>query len=260
MPRPLLFRYSSASTPQYDNVRAGIDVYVRDSIVGPDSGGVSVFSHKPPTWADVDTWVLPTSAPLIPGLRVLNTHGSHWIIAPSEEMSLDQFKSHLSVLNLQSSRCSDIIASGRLQPADHPPALQTESCHYLREVRFLYPGLVFIAQSRVPIPSWNNNDYEYVATLAQSLENNSVDVISLIWDPADPQDGWTRDRVFTAHAVITYIEWEQVRAQESGDEDIEADVMNDNGYLRAVFKLRVDGNPVLIASPRLSQLLYRKGP
>ncbi|KAI9067217.1 hypothetical protein FKP32DRAFT_1588857 [Trametes sanguinea] len=248
MARPQLFRYSSASTPEYDNVRVGMDIYVQGGVVVPDSGGVSVFSHKPTTWADADAWVLPASTPLTSGLKCLNTHGTHWIIAPSEEMTLDEFKAHLFALNLLGSRCSD-IASDDLQPADHPPVLQAASNHYLREVRFLYPGLVFIAQSRVPIPSWNENDYEYVATLAQSLQDNSVDMFSLIWEPTDPRNGWTRDRVFTIHAVITYIAWEEVRAENSGDDDVEADVANDNGYLRAVFRLWDERNPFLIPSP-----------
>jgi hypothetical protein len=44
-------------------------------------------------------WRLAASAALPAGLQAINDHGSHWLIAPTGEMTLDTFKGHLKALN-----------------------------------------------------------------------------------------------------------------------------------------------------------------
>ncbi|KAI8980596.1 hypothetical protein BD414DRAFT_538235 [Trametes punicea] len=242
MARPHLFRFAKAASPRFDNVRVGIDVLVEDGRVGPDSGGITLLSHKPDSWADSETWVFEESTSLVPELKAVQGCGTHWLISPSQEMTYHEYKDHLAALNSVVVRMPG-TSSGNFHAAEEAPILETESSQLQRAVRFVSSALLAVAQTRIPIAYWDENDYEYVACLAHSLESGALDLSTLVWNPTDPRNGWSRERVFTAHAVAAFVMQEDARAKASGDEDVESDVSNDNRYLCEIFKFDDIENP-----------------
>ncbi|KAF5316450.1 hypothetical protein D9619_006699 [Psilocybe cf. subviscida] len=118
--------------------------------------------------------------------------------------------------------------------------LAAQSRHRDRAVRFVYDALAGVVRGPLPIADWDGSDYEYIAVLARSLEDDSLPLSALVWDPAT---GWERKKAFAAQAVCAYMADEWRRAEASNDEDAIADAGNDHGFLRCIFRLHDRENP-----------------
>jgi hypothetical protein len=212
-----------------------------------DSGGISTFSVKGQDWPVATTWVLQQTSLLNAGLRAINDHDTHFLIAPSQEMTLETYRSHLSTLNASAVCCDSLLLehNAKSEHADVEHELALQSTHHDRATRFVYEALAAVALAHRSVPDWDENDFEYVAKLARKLGDGVLPLSALVWDPLDGTGGWTRERAFAAQAVSAHIAHEAARAEASGDEDEEAEVGNDNAYLRAVLRLDDVGNPFL---------------
>jgi hypothetical protein len=205
-----------------------------------DSGGISTFSTRSQNWTSKTTWLLPHTSDIGAELKIVHHNGDHYLIAPSREMTLEEYKSHLQTLSSKAVLL-DSISAHTAPPGHQAVALAAQSQHDDRATRFVHEELASVARKRIPIPDWSENDYEYVATLARALDQGTLPLSALIWSPSAANGGWTRDGAFTAQAVSANMAHKEHEAV--GDEDEEAEVGNDNAFLRNVLKLNVDGNP-----------------
>ncbi|OSX63292.1 hypothetical protein POSPLADRAFT_1039485 [Postia placenta MAD-698-R-SB12] len=96
--RPDLYRGGNAGGPQFDKVRDS-DVTLQDGKLKPGFGGVSTSASLSSLKNQKHIYKLPASASVPSSLKVFNDHGSHWLIEPASEMTIDQFKSELASLN-----------------------------------------------------------------------------------------------------------------------------------------------------------------
>ncbi|KAI9067218.1 hypothetical protein FKP32DRAFT_1588858 [Trametes sanguinea] len=249
MSLPNLFRHQISSTPLFDRVRVGLDVDVQNGSVSPASGGISTFSHKPAKWADNELWVLARNNSLGADLQAINDYGTHWLIAPTREMTLEEYKGRLADLSSKAVPYSDLRDNASGFEAEElvigdAPVFKDVSTHPVKMVRCVYEALAAVAQQHTKVQGWDENDCEYVGVLAQSLDDGKLQLSALVWDPANTTEGgWGRERAFAARAVAEYIAQELARAEASGDDDQEADVLNFVEYLRVIFRFSVEENP-----------------
>ncbi|KAJ7431861.1 hypothetical protein B0H11DRAFT_1835729, partial [Mycena galericulata] len=246
MAHPDLYRSGNTTSPRFENVRLGKDVIVKDDKVGPNSGGVSTFSQKDAKWAAKTTWILQHTTPMIAGLTAHNDHGIHWLIAPDAEMPFETFKSHLETLNTHAVHYVAHVKEAHTVEAEmRVQVLATQSAHPDRATRFVYNALAAVARGDVGVPGgdWDENDRQYVAVLARAVEEGTLQLSALVWDPQAALGGWSRAKAFAARAVSAYMASEAADVKASGDEDGGADAANDHAYLRAILKLDDEGNP-----------------
>ncbi|KZV97746.1 hypothetical protein EXIGLDRAFT_607710 [Exidia glandulosa HHB12029] len=214
--RPLLFRLGSTTSPCFDRVR-DLDI---------------------PVAPDRDAWVVESGASLGRGLQVVNDRGSHWIIQPTESMPLEIFVEKLSALDSRA-----VKHPAQASPSARPQSALTYSNHDSKATRFVFDALTDVVNEGIAIDGWDDDDYDYVAVLANALEYNGVSLSSLVWDPNGAK-GWTKEMAFVARAVDAYMK--HAVAQAKGDEDKEGDIGNDHALLRLVLKL--DGEKNLLSA------------
>ncbi|KAK7012325.1 hypothetical protein R3P38DRAFT_3589683 [Favolaschia claudopus] len=235
MSRPDLFRAGNTTSARFDNVRPQ-DIPVVNGMVKPGTGGMSTFTMKQSVWADNKTWVVKKSSSLGNNLTAKNDHGDHWLIAPSSQMTIETYKSALSSLNR--------IA---IPTASSHAVLAKQSAHMDRATRFVFNALASVVHDRLPVASWDENDYAYVAELAKELEDGTLPLSQLVWKEGGVAgEGWSREGVFVASAVSASMEATSLRV--AGNDDDEADAANDHAYLREVLKLEQPGNLFVAAN------------
>ena len=229
---------SSWSTIRSDLVSQAPNLHCSAEILrlSTDSGGISTFSAKNAAWPANKTWVLKRATPLVVGLKAINDHGTHWLIAPAQTMSLDTYTSHLRTLNTKAVRYDQ-------QRAEVATPLAAQSAHADRATRFVYNALATVVRDSIPVADWDENDYEYVGVLARAVEEGSLSLTALVWQPSEDGEGWSREKAFVARAVCAYMAHEHAKVRAGGDEDAEADAANDHAYLRSVLKLEEAKNP-----------------
>ena len=120
--------------------------------------------------------------------------------------------------------------------------LNRECSHPNRGTRFAYIALAAVVLDRIPVADWDESDYRYVAALAKALESGNLALSELIWSPECGR-GWTKNGAFAAKAVSVFMANQWQAANAAGDEDAQADVDNDNGYLMFLFRLYDPQNP-----------------
>ena len=241
-----LAQTSSWSTIKSDLVSQAPNLHCSAEILrlSTDSGGISTFSAKNAAWPANKTWVLKRATPLVAGLKAINDHGTHWLIAPAQTMSLDTYKSHLGTLNTKAVRYDQQRAAEAEESAvEVATPLAVQSAHADRATRFVYNALAAVIRPSIPVADWDENDYEYVGVLARAIEEGSLSLSALVWPPSDDGEGWSREKAFVARAISAYMAHEHAKVRAGGDEDAEADVANDHAYLRAVLKLGDAKNP-----------------
>jgi hypothetical protein len=207
----------------------------------PDSGGISTFTSKGSDWAPNKTWILKKSTPLVSGLRTINDHGNHYLIAPVSNVALTVYVANLTALNSKAVRYDQQGAASEEKLEERILPAQVD--HADRATRFLYTALAAVNHGKPHVEGWDENDYEYVATLAHALKDGTTPLSALVWNQEDGEDGWTKAKAFTAQAVLTHAAHEIRKAKRSRNEDDEADVANDTGYLRSILKLDDPKNP-----------------
>ncbi|CDO77291.1 hypothetical protein BN946_scf184753.g41 [Trametes cinnabarina] len=158
-------------------------------------------------------------------------------------MTLDEYKGNLAELDTKATRYSDSTHPALGEVVAEPLVFTDVSTHPTKMVRYVYEALASVAQQHIQVPGWDENDSEYVAMLAQSLDANNPQLSAFVWDPAERNSGWSREKLFAARAVAEYMAQEQARVEASGDDDQQADVNNGNAYLRIMFGFDVDENP-----------------
>ena len=84
---------------------------------------------------------------------------------------------------------------------------------------------------------------EHERRLARAVEEGSLSLTALVWQPSEDGEGWSREKAFVARAVCAYMAHEHAKVRAGGDEDAEADAANDHAYLRSVLKLEEAKNP-----------------
>ena len=88
-----LYRFGNANSPKLDNVRPGIDVDVVGDTVIANGKGMSLFSTYDPGKKNV--WRLNQGTALPDKLKIINDHGNHYVLAPTENMLLEEYKNLL---------------------------------------------------------------------------------------------------------------------------------------------------------------------
>ncbi|EPT01231.1 hypothetical protein FOMPIDRAFT_1120767 [Fomitopsis schrenkii] len=240
MSRPDLYRAGNTTSPRYDNVRQGKDIEVdKEGNVHPGKGGISTFANKDKSWADNKTWVLERATELISGLAARNDHGSLWSIEPSAIMKFDAYKGHLTQLNgkaVRYDRLHEHRSLAKEVEAEETPVPEPRTLK-----GHVYNAFAVVVQTRTPVEGWDENDYAYIAELAHALENGTLPLSALIWDE---KAGWSKERVFAADAVTAHVAQEDERGRKTGDDDEQADINNDNAYLREILRLSNAKNPL----------------
>jgi hypothetical protein len=103
-----LFRLGNASTPKLDNVReVDVELFERNGIqmVRANGKGISLFTEAGIArlkggWL----WKIPHGTPMPSGVALFNNHGTHYVICPIADMTLDGYKALLSNLALRCER------------------------------------------------------------------------------------------------------------------------------------------------------------
>ncbi|EJC99841.1 uncharacterized protein FOMMEDRAFT_31092 [Fomitiporia mediterranea MF3/22] len=243
MSHPDLYRSGNTTSPRFDNVREGTDIPVVNGLVSPNTGGISTFSQKQASWTDNRTWILRRTVSLGTQLVARNDRGQHWSIEPKQEMTLTAYKSQLQQLNTKAVRY-DQQATSDVQTEATELALPRQSSHSDKATRFIFNALASVVHNHIPVPKvpdWDENDYSYLAVLAQSLEDGSLPLSDLVWDP---EDVLKKEKVFTAAAVSAYMTKEENARKGKGNENDEADLDNDHALLRTVLKFDDAKNPL----------------
>ena len=215
-------------------------------LVSPDSGGISAFSSKPEKWGGDSTWMLQQPAPLVAGLTFIKDEGTHWLISPAREMTIESYKNDLMTLAPSALRYDTLPRPS--DNAEEPSVLSARSTHPDRAARFVYEALASVVLTPVPVIDWDENDYEYLTVLTKALGDRTLPLNQLVWDPEDDNRAqWTRRGAFVAKAVSAFMAHERERVV--GDEDEEADLRNDIAYLEQILRLRDAENPFYIPVP-----------
>ena len=209
-----------------------------------ETGGISTLAHKSHLWAMNNTWVLEGATAPSSGLTARSDHGFHWSIEPSTVMSFETYKGHLTELNSKAVRYDTFKHRSSEESVPESSALKGQSTHPDRATRFVYDAFVTVVQKRTPVEGWDENDYAYIAELAHALENGTLPLSALIWCE---EAGWSKERVFAADAITAHIAQEEERGRMSEDDDVQADIDNDNAYLRVIFNLDDAQNPFVRA-------------
>ncbi|EJC99830.1 uncharacterized protein FOMMEDRAFT_160276 [Fomitiporia mediterranea MF3/22] len=244
MSHPDLLRSGNTSSGKFDDVKAGKDIIVVDGIVQPGTGGVSTWTFMQPNWKEKTTWLLKKTVSLGPHLVAHNDHGQHYNIEPKEEMTFEDYKVQLALLNTRAVRVDALPEADALREAEEF-VLPRQSNHNDKATRFIFNALACVVHERVAIPMFpesNENDYCYLATLAKSLEDGSLNLSQLIWEP---ESVLKKDKVFTAAAVLAYMKKEEEARLDKGNEDAEADLANDHAFLRTIMKFDDERSPFI---------------
>ena len=211
--------------------------------------GNSAYSHL---WVANETWVLEKDTTAFAGLTARNNVGDHWSIQPSTVMKLETYKEHLKKLSdraIRYDRFKQTLSAEELGEATEKRApeltLKAQCQHSDRATRFAYDAFARVVEDRTPIEGWDNNDYAYLAELASALENGILPLSALIWNE---KAGWSKERAIATDAVAAHVAQEYERGRKSGDDDEQADINNDNGFLRAIFNLDDEKNPLVHAT------------
>ncbi|EJC99820.1 uncharacterized protein FOMMEDRAFT_93112 [Fomitiporia mediterranea MF3/22] len=215
MSRPDLYLSGTTISPGFENAREGIDIPVANGLVKP---GTTSFGTQ---------------------LVARNDHGGHYSIEPVSEMTLTAYTTQLQHLN---SRAEKYLSS--TQGRTGGLALPKQSRNKDKATRFIFNALASVVHENIPVPKisdWDDSDYTYLAVLAQSLEDGSLPLSDLVWDP---EDVLKKEKVFTAAAVAAYMEKEETARLGMGDEDDESDLANDHALLRTVLEFDDARNPL----------------
>lgn len=159
-------------------------------------------------------------------------------------MRFETYKGHLTELNSKAVRYDALKHRSLEEPVPGSRALKGESTHPDRATRFAYDAFVTVVQTHTPVEGWDENDYAYIAELARALENGNLPLSALIWGE---KAGWSKERVFAADAITAHIAQEEECGRMSEDDDVQADINNDNAYLRVIFNLDNAQNPFVRA-------------
>jgi hypothetical protein len=209
-------------------------------------------------------------------------HAPSFSVLDAYNMSLDEFKDHLLILN-------NPLASQNPQPLNPPtadadnwrtldtddnsdlPPLPQHSNSNDRATRFIYISLAQACNMRSLGPRWGLADYKVVRAIARALERGRIPLSRFLWSEAISEaqiqvikaqaqalssivpNGdadefttrvWTPERAFTTLVMSVVLKRERARALAIDDDEI-ADILNDENYLRGVVCLYDEENPCL---------------
>lgn len=198
----------------------------------------------PPNPDRTRTWVLQASVSISSQLLARNDHGTHWAIEPSSQITFDAYVNALRPLNGLSRRLDQVTF---VATTEEPFALKTSSAHTDQGARFVYNALGTVVRDRIPIEGieeWDDNDYFYIASIAQALEAGELNVDDITWEEVGVEvDVHYKAREFTAAAVGAYMAHEEKTKLGVVGEDDEADLRNDHAFLRTLLKFDVPECP-----------------
>ena len=109
-----LFRLGNLASPRLDHIRPekDVDVVVQNgvAVVQLNNKGISLFTKEELLARKLSghLWKLPLSTQLPQGLKLYNDKGGHYMIVPTQMMSLDLFKGLLMELARQCQYVSKI--------------------------------------------------------------------------------------------------------------------------------------------------------
>ncbi|KAI0658297.1 hypothetical protein C8Q70DRAFT_917645 [Cubamyces menziesii] len=241
MSHPILFRHGDLDSASYDNLQKDLDILVEGGQVGPDSGGVSAFSQRAADWVAEETWALQDSTILVDGLSAKHTYGNHWLIAPARTMTLVEYKGLLQELNSSSVRLDRIPETALTEEnlsTWSPYELTDKFQHPRQRTRQAHYALVTLLRQRIPVPGWKDNDYAYLACIANALRQGSLELSTLIGSESGTQQTWSRESAFTKCAVAAYMDVLMTQAQAFDDDydgDEQSDLLNDYTIIGSVF-------------------------
>ncbi|KAF5351155.1 hypothetical protein D9756_008280 [Leucocoprinus leucothites] len=257
-----LFRIGSTSSAGFDKVRVGMDIKVMgEDKVALGSGGISTFDRKNKQWAPQNTWVLELARSnsglsslgdgLLSAVKKHKTH--HWSIEPSlKGITLTEYEGHLRTLNCKAMRYDKWLMQHTTDSSGTEHEYENHLSEFCRSdslaIRFVYNALACFINEKTPVTEWqwDENDYEYVASLAQALgHNKSLGMKELVWGSRpNTSIEWTKEKAFVAYAVCVYMRKKEERVKAGlADEDEEADTMNDKTVLRSMLNLKNRENP-----------------
>ena len=137
-----------------------------DPCLVPGTGGISTFSQKDPSWRDNKFWVLCSSSPLDPLLKAVNDYGIHWSIQPSKVLTVQEYTAALLTLEADDvpfSSLQDPMGLGNFDIS------YNYTDHLGSSTFILLDSLRTVAQERILVPDWDDNDYSHLAILVNSI-------------------------------------------------------------------------------------------
>jgi len=161
-------------------------------------------------------------------LTARNDYSSHWLLEPSKEMSFGEYKTSLMALN--TTYVDDQKPENSLDIQ-----LPAQSNHHSKAIRFLYEALHVVANEKVHINDWDDNDYTYLSILALDLHlNTEKELSNFIYTLGEP---FTKQQVLIAEATSAYIKKKGTEygygEDNNDDDDDKSEWPNDRSYLQA---------------------------
>ena len=157
-----------------------------DPFLVSGTGGISTFSQKDPSWRDNKIWVLCSSSPLDPVLKAVNDYGIHWSIQPSKVLTVQEYKAALCTLEADDDPFN--FKSHSLESLQDPMELENFDISYNyrqhgTSIRILLEGLCAVAQERIPVDNWDDNDYSHLAILVNSFLAGLIRLNDMVYHP-----------------------------------------------------------------------------
>jgi hypothetical protein len=167
-------------------------------------------------------------AKLLPsGLKAVNDHGTHYVIAPDEKMKLEEYKTHLAKINHLTVRADKDTAQ-----AEHVEfVVPKQSNHSSKSVQFLVNALLTVYHQQLGTSDWDDNDYACIASIATSLESGELSL-----DEFSCKEGtqYTKSQYMAAEAAGFYIGTDLKKAATLGQDEIDE---NDHAVIYSVMGL-----------------------
>jgi hypothetical protein len=211
-----------------------------------DNGkGISSFTSKGADWPANKTWILKAATALPSGLKAVNDHGNHYIIAPNEKMKLDGYISRLAKINT--------LNVPYTPPPQHVEfVVPKQSNHSSKSVLFLVNALLTVYHQKLGASDWDDNDYACIASIATSLESGELSLDELSCKEG-AQD--TKSQYMAAQAVGLYIGTDLKKAATLGEDETDA---NDHAVLYSALGLHSSTGHPLIDVLKVRDLYSRR--
>jgi len=124
-------------------------------------------------------------------------------------MSIQEYKASITALSGNATRVekSEIPLTIELPAHSDNPS---------KAIRFVDDALRTVAQEKVAINDWDDNDYTYLSILALAIQSNKEPLSNFIYKPGEP---FTKQQVLVAKATLAYIQKKDSEyGYESGDD------------------------------------------
>lgn len=202
-----------------------------DLCVGSGTGGISAFSQKDPAWQDNKTWVLCSTSSLDSALKAINDYGTHWSIQPSKVLTVQEYKAALNTLE------ADVIPFHSLQNPSTGLGkfdLSNKYGQHCKSVVFVSAILRTVAQERIPVANWDDNDYTHLVILANSLNAGLIRFSDLVYQS---DSLLLKKQAVVGAAMLAFIKVMNEKTKDDEDSDEAVDWANDYAMLWGALKL-----------------------